>query len=1202
MSVTIFTESQKQTLDLKQHMSVTANAGSGKTTVLVNRFLEVLLNTDCRIDEIVAITFTEKAASELKRKIAETISEKLISETNNELLNKLEYAHGHLSSANISTIHAFCAQLLRQFPVEANIDFAFTILEGVDRDILLNDSVAEFIATILKDSSTDIYSELIFTLRNIGKNEVQNILLTLLKKREYVEKMIVSGGIFSDENTDVNILKLWQNNVEEIIDSVVNDTDWLKAASEILDLITTKRAENIKADIARWRIDLPKLERYSLFNNIFKNLLTKEGNLNRIVIGTNTDITGFSDYTRILRDCWYRVKDLIEKVIDVNFVTNQKTLLRLSRTIVALYKILVEIYDNKKGEMSYLDYDDLQLITRKLLENDDIRKRLADRYKYIMIDEYQDTNFLQYEIFLPLLSKLKTGNLFIVGDPKQSIFGFRNAEVEVFGRTKSDIANAVQTQTDKQSNIVLAESFRLLTNILCFVNLIFSSIMKKSNQEYEVAYDELIKGRKNPAHGKIELILSIPGETDNKSKKIKQSELIAGECKMIARRILNLYQTKYQIFDRKEISHNFQFKDTAILLRSRTHLKQLEECFNKFKIPYLISGGIGFYQTQEIYDFYNYFIFLLNNHDDVALVGLLRSPFFVVSDSELYEIANISRDNSFWSKFNTYVKTELASEYAKRAAIILNDNINYATRLPIPILVHRIFRQTGWLGTISGIDRGEQSKSNVEKLLRIAREFEGKGFSTLFDFVERLKLLISDETREGQADIEDREDAVHILTIHSAKGLEFPVVFVPFLNKIFKYDNPPFIDDKLGFGFKILEETNATKIEPLNYTLLKCHSRLKTEAEEKRIFYVACTRAKDILVLSGSRSNSVTGYLDWVLTGLGIELDTIKTGNLIIPEVLVKTLELVDNKYVTKTIKHNLEIQVYKSPEDISIETSIPKLNPEGIKIDKLLIHPLRAHVHRDFFSATQVQTYMDCPIKYFLKHQLGIPEVGTNRLNFNEEEDANDLIHGELIGSIIHNILEHHQTYEEVNIKSFIIDYLLNEVYGDFFNPYEVTEKILFTIKSFYEVEYVKKIFSYSEYKTEFTINSVFGEDFLTGTIDRLYKNEEGKWCIIDYKTGRFAKNIIEQKAQEFRSQMIFYALLVSRLFIQDEVLATILFTSYPDSPQHFLYNKNNFQEFEALVKSMISKIKSGNFERNKRICNFCGYRNYDICLSCSS
>ncbi|MDI6779496.1 MAG: UvrD-helicase domain-containing protein [Bacteroidota bacterium] len=1198
MSETIFTESQKQALNLKQHISVTANAGSGKTTVLVNRFLEALLNTDCRIEEIVAITFTEKAASELKRKIAESVIIRSKSETNSELLKKVEYVHDHLSSANISTIHAFCAQLLRQFPVEANIDFAFTILEGVDRNILQNDSVVESITKTLEDSSTGIYSELIFTLRNLGKKEIQNILSTLLEKREYVEKMIEPSGIFSTGNTDDNILKYWQRNAEEIIDSVVNNTDWLNSVSKILHSSKSKSAESIKANITQWDENLTKTEKCSLYYNIVKNLLTKEGNLNRNVIGRNTDTSEFFDDTRNIRDGWFEVKEIIETVTDKNFGTYQRTLLRFSRTLVELYKMAIEIYDNKKSEMSYLDYDDLQLLTRRLLENDDIRKRLADKYKYIMIDEYQDTNFLQYEIFLPLLSRLKTGNLFIVGDPKQSIFGFRNAEVEVFERTKYDIANAFEIKTDKQSNIVLAESFRLLTDIVCFVNLVFSSIMKKSKQEYEVEYDELIKGRKNPAHGKIELILSIPGETENEGDKKKQSELIAGECEMIARRILNLHQTKHQIFDRTEISRDFQFKDAAILIRSRTHLKQLEKCFNKFKIPYIISGGIGFYQTQEIYDFFNYFQFLLNNHDDVALVGLLRSPFFVVSDSELYEIANISLETNFWNKFITYVKTELASEYAKRAAIILNDNINYATRLPIPTLVHRIFRQTGWLGTISGIDRGDQSKSNVEKLLRIAREFEGKGFTNLFDFVERLKLLISGEMREGQANIEDGEDAVQILTIHSAKGLEFPVVFVPFLNKSFKYDAPPFIDDKLGLGFKISEETGTDKIEPLNYALLKNLSRSKTEAEEKRILYVACTRAKDMLVLSGSVNNSVTGYLDWVLTGLGIEFDTIKTGNLIIPDALVKTLELVDNKYVTKTIKHNLTIQVYKSLEDIPIESSVAKSLPERKLIGELLVEPLHAHIHRDFFSATQVQTYMNCPTKYFLKYHLGIPEPDIKRVNFYEEEDANDLIRGEITGSIIHNILERFQEFDEVQIKSFIDDYLLNEMSGDVFDSNQVTENISSTIKSFYESGYVKKIFSYPEYKTEFTVNSVFGEDFLTGTIDRLYKNEKGKCCIIDYKTGTFAKNLIEQKAQEFRSQMIFYALLVSRLFNQDEVIATILFTSYPDSPQNFLFNRQDFQEFEALLKSMISEIKCGTFERNEKMCNFCGYQSDGKCI----
>lgn len=1184
MPKTIFTESQKKAHDTKRHLSVTANAGSGKTTVLVSRFIDILLNTDTKIDEIVAITFTEKAASELKKKIADTLNRLFQSELSTDRLKRIEYITNHLPSTNVSTIHSFCSKILRQFPVEANVDYGFSVLDGVDKEILEQESIQESIGEWLNDTSEKRYDELALVLRTLGRDKLQKFIKLFLGKREQIERLLTDEGVLSAGKSDEDVLKLWNDISLEKILAIVNNSNWIDAAEKILKAGNSKKANLIFQTLNGWHTARTDDKKIGLFREIIESMLTQKEELRSDIFGRGVDTSSVSSLVSILKHAWVNSKELINVYCSESKNEHQKILLNITRVILSLYRNALKNYERKKSEKSYLDYEDLQLKTFELLKSNDVQQKLAAKFKYIMVDEYQDTNLLQYEIFRKLLFDLQSGNMFIVGDPKQSIYGFRNAEVEVFEKTKQDITNSQTSDTEikwqgetvsstpeeRKGKIVLAESFRLLGDIVNFVNMVFSKILVRRSHQFEVEYNELLKCRNNSATGKVELMLLKPSS--------EKEKFIEHECEAIARRILNLFQNKYQIFDAAENPNDFRFKDAAILLRSRTHLKELELILNKYQIPYIITGGIGFFQTQEIYDFYNYFQFLLNRHNDVALVGLLRSPFFVLSDAELFEIANHSNEADFWSKLKSFVQADNVSDYAKRAVTILNDNIIHASRLPIPLLVQRIFRQTGWLGTIAGLQRGEQSRLNVAKLLRLAREFEGKGFANLFDFVERLKTLIKGEEREGQASSESEGNAIQIMTIHSAKGLEFPVVFVPFLDKKFKYDNAPYIDSKVGIGFQANEENSyENKIDPLIYRFLKQQSHSKTEAEEKRIFYVACTRAKDMLVLSGLLSENSHTALKWVLESINL-----------------KAVEIVEGEYIVD----NLKLQIYTAAEQIEIVSGVTKVVESEKSIGDILTDSRQGQTQSNFFSATQIQSFKDCPMKYFLKYQLGMPEYEMKSVKFNEEDDANDRIYGGVVGSVVHAVLEKYQNYEEEKIRNFILQNLKSEYAVEDEKIVQVINDILLQAKNYFESDFGKTVIQLLEFKTEFTINTVFGDDYLTGTLDRLYKNEEAKWCILDYKTDNINLKNIKTKAKRYYWQMAFYSILVARFFEVGEVEAALVFTKYPDDPQIFKFGKEEINNFEEEIKLVVEKIKSNEFGRNEDMCEYCNYKKDGKCV----
>lgn len=693
---TTFTESQKKALDYQRHLSVTANAGSGKTKVLVQRYVDIVLKTDVNVSDIVAITFTEKAASELKKKIADIIEKKTTEATNRTERRRLESVRDGLASAIIGTIHSFCARLLRDFPVEAGVDANFGVLQGVDQTVMLQESITEAFDAALSDDQRK--PQLMTALRMLGRHTVEHIINSLIWKREQVQRLLPEDGSMVAPVTppltinglyaksDDEVLAFWQERIDAYIGTLVNSPDWLEDIKTVVEVAVGRLKPDVETLLKQFETTSELQRRLSLYQQIIKLALTQEPGIRIDFIGRNVDRGAVERHIISLVRHYQSVKPFLGLVSEEAHKAHA-TLLQLTRTLLALYRDVIERYDNSKAENGQLDFEDLQLRAKLLLQNPEVRQRLADRYRFIMVDEYQDTNLLQYEILRPLITEYRTGNLFVVGDDKQSIYGFRGAEVEVFDRTKTEMVDSQKENQpffwqgselgseaeERKGKLYLSESFRLLIDLVAFVNLVFEQTMGDHISDYEVEYTPLVKARRNSASGKIEMLL-LPSDSEDTSN--TQEE-------MIARRIVNLVESGHAVWKEsggEETSKPVQFGDIAILLRSRTYLTEIEQALLKYNIPYIISGGVGFYQTQEIYDFYNYFQFLLNTHDDIALVGILRSPFFGISDAELYRIVLTSQDADFWSKAQRHASEVEASARIRYAVATLQEK--YRDRQP----------------------------------------------------------------------------------------------------------------------------------------------------------------------------------------------------------------------------------------------------------------------------------------------------------------------------------------------------------------------------------------------------------------------------------------------------------------------------------------------------------------------------------------
>ena len=1144
-----FTRNQKKAHDLNRHISVTAGAGSGKTAVLVHRYLKILLEKDLPPNRVVAITFTEKAAAELKQRIVNEVNARLQAAPHN---TRLEAIKTGMLSAQISTIHAFCSQILREYPIEAGVDASFSVLQGIHQRLTLRETINSTLREIADRPDEDETREkLANLLRIFGKTRLGEYLEELINRREAVERLESNLYCY----TDSEVLEGWHDFVQsQLVESLTDRfpiEDWLRCLSSVLAVAKGKNKRTVEELTNQVQPDLELQEVAPFLREIAPFLITQGGTISKQnLLGRNVRTDAIEEEIDFL----VRAANYFRSFPD--FTDDDKLLIGVTRLLIDVYDEVQRVYQDRKRQAGQLDFDDLQIKVRDLLHAErSIREQLTERYPYIMVDEYQDTDQLQYEILKPLISNYKRGNLFIVGDQNQSIYRFRGADVRVFDQTQQDITDyqsalvedfAWERQiletgaSEKRGNLRLPENFRLLRNLIGFVNLVFESLMKGRN-EFEVKYDPLIQGRTTDSLGGVELLLS------SREAAAGESEPSADENELIVARIRHLVgtgETVWKADGAGEKPRSIQYGDIALLIRSRTRLPEIESALLEAGIPYKITGGIGFYQRQEIYDIGNYLQFLTNTDNDVALAGILRAPFFGLSDVELYEIAQQSSQELFWAKLQDYAKqTDQPSTSPIGYAVqILRNHLEICHRIPPSEFIRKIVNDTGMVGVLSVGQSGEQRWANYEKLLEIAREFERSGVTDLHDFLGRLNELIEEEEREGQATTQLTADAVEIMTIHAAKGLEFPVVILPNLGRrATRPDQQPLIDDQLGIGFNPANpDKNYTESAPGATRLMRERVTNKRVAEEQRLFYVATTRARDRLILSGTldEKGEAREWLDWLFDALEIS-EMPSESELLYPT----TIQMLSGEEET-TIPFNLPIRIIKSPNELDydeVEAPTPSPSTEfpAVHIDPLIPSSVGA-----IASVTELTTYAHCPTRFYLQHQIQVPPSEPQSEEAAEaiREDANRFLDSR-VGKTALNAGE---VYRERHIYAEIDSHIVE------------------------------------------------------GTADRLFKDSRGLWQVINYERDRIDWEKIGDPTNYYRSQIELYALLVHRLYPEQRVIPVTVYVTDPATAYSMEITREALVDIERTwleqIKAMQAALHSdaigtGGFEKNRNHCPSCPY-----------
>ncbi len=1167
------TRSQRDALNIEKHICVTAGAGSGKTTVLVERYLKILREGNVKSPrEIVAITFTEKAAAEMKERIIKELSPQETRE-GIEQNDPLQRFREEMGSAHISTVHAFCSRVLREFPFQAGVPANFNIIQGIDQKLLLQQTIKNTLKEIATDTADRHRAELTRLLQRYGgQQKLVDFFSAMVSQRDIIEHLIQK--IYDDRNTS-NIREDWKQSAQielmakiDQLMSEINIVEFIPSLNTVLKVAKGKKAEETEKlteqleSLYEQNPDSPEVQ------NVLKeiaDLITTQDDTIRTAsfLPKSINRTEIMDQIKFLEPTAKKIKDLptLEKdkrdgiETDSEDETDDDFLIGTTRDLLTLYERILTEYQNTKLSQGKLDFSDLQIKIRDLLKsNEEIRQELVSRHKYYMVDEYQDTNELQYNLVMWLTNKLKNANLFIVGDPKQSIYAFRGADVSIFEKTRNKIVENAGLA------ISLRENFRSLSTIIAFVNYFFSRLMGAgSGNKFEVPYESLTKARPTQPDGSVEFLFG------------KKDEGTADESALIARHIKNMRLNEEKVWahkNGKEGERSIAYGDIAILIRYRSHLPNIEHALLEAGIPYLTTGGIGFYQRQEIYDIWNYLNFLnkpTENH--TSLVGVLRGPAFGISDTELYEIS-AQEKTDFWEKSQKY---PVPTEHLRHAIDTLKRHIQIAPRVSVNQLILTIVNETGMIGTLQTGKQGPQRWANYQKLLEFARNFDvDEDKQALTNFIEFLNILIDEEPREGQAPMESSADAVEIMTIHAAKGKQFPVVILPCLDRKGQTDREPFIDDTLGIGFSPLDpKKDYEKIAPAIVERMKERANAKRIAEKKRVLYVGTTRAEDRLILSGTlpTKGKPQQMLEWLHRHLRIddEADELR---------LSVALEVFINNH---TMHQNCELQIPISrtladpaPTDEDSDETTP------VKLPKFRSLDLKPTEVPAAFSVAELANYARCSLRYQLENVLQIPING---------QGAADLDEAEVDAAIRYMFSRIKQRSDAENLDTLIEQ--VSENYPELTGESKTTFRT--HINNFLNSELAETVFNASETSTNQQIHANINEHIIEGRLDRLFRDETENWQVINYKTDEI------QNIDDCLPEMELYSLLLHRRYPSQPILTINFFFSEHNRCERMHFNTTQLQEIQEQWKQKISALQQGKYEKNLDHCCSCPYADPD-------
>lgn len=802
------TDEQRQAaLERDRDVVVTAGAGSGKTRTLVARYVS-LLAEGLEPRRVVAITFTRKAAREMRSRVRDALNTLVQEAQSLDEQLRWQGLASQMDSARIGTIHSICTEILQAHPAEAGIDPRFSVLdEGL---------TAALRAQVVADTLGELVDQAEFTplFATLKTDEIKSLLQFILDHR------LEAAEAFAEKRDGHQI-------VLAFLENTLHSDEFTGAIADLrgrprTDLEADGLYEMVLGVLAQWEVVETALQQGELATCV--GTLIQARKLIKLNIGKRVSLT-----KDILRDLQKAYDDFLAPVLgsDLPDTETEAHLLALMPLVSRAFERLSSNYHAALLQRQALDFDDLEAGAEKLLGNDAIRARWQAELDALLVDEFQDTNARQRTIVEGLAGA--KGHLFVVGDARQSIYRFRRADVTVF--------RAIEQRVKSEGGLPLNldRTYRAHEPLLAATGDLLKSIMGEQDdpsRPYYVPFSQLEAHRKTvPEYLQsphIELVLG------------------TGEDAPSARPVMAFALGK-RLLELKQEGQIRTWDEVALLFRAASGFSHYENAFEELGIPFVTVAGRGFYDRPEIRDVLNILSALADPGDDLAMAGLLRSPAFGMSDAALYLLRKRGDQTlPYWQALQAdfSMLNEPDQVRAQRTSDILNRLIPQVDRIPVAELLKQLVDETDYRAILAA--EGESSTGgrlwrNLDKLLADAH---ASGQVNVRDFLDYLTTLSDAGAREGEAPA-DAQGAIRLMTIHKSKGLEFPVVVLADAAKERRSTSDQ--------AYLLPETGLALKLEPapLLYRLAKYQNGLQDDAESMRILYVALTRAKEKLIISG---------------------------------------------------------------------------------------------------------------------------------------------------------------------------------------------------------------------------------------------------------------------------------------------------------------------------------------------------------------
>ena len=1169
--------------DFTQNTCVTAGAGSGKTTALVELNSRFLSNStplkDVELTEILAITFTEKAAGEIKLRIREMIS-KHLNDDDSDTLYKWINARQALLRANISTFHSFCTRVLKENPLQAGLDAEFDIVSDSSAYELMDKSAERVILDSLGDKNSEIEELLNMTGFETLKKTLINTLNTLRNSGkdtnflgQKLEDEYESAKKEYTKNTDeyLDLLSEYKN----VCDYLVEQNDKAKFLEKYLPHRERFEDKFIKPFIGDC-IDISLIETLTEVNKI----ITFSGKIKK-------------ELTDIIPPLRKAVRDLLPPMLHF-FLT-----MPLQRYMVKLISLYEKKYNVVKREHNLADFEDLLCLTRDLLKNKkNIRKKYKEQFKVVLVDEFQDTNELQREIVYLLCEKdsieadyskiedleLAKQKLFIVGDAKQSIYQFRGADVTVFKKVIEDVKKKGGRELPFQEN------FRTVKPVIAMLNPFFAQSMADSENDFDIEFKETdhllakrdISDEKEPF---IEILL-YSGKNAVKKR--------TAEADIVAEKILSLCNGT-EIYERDGQARKVSYDDIAILLRTASSQHIYTKKLREKKIPYILSGGKGFWQTQEITDITNFLYFLYGINEDLSLVSVLRSPLCLITDNSIALIAKNSKSN-----FAGYFLMEdsfsyLAQQDCERIIwfrkIVLN--LSKVKDFITPSeLIKKIISESNLIPVLLGTFNGKGKCANLNKLIQKALEFEESQNGSVYDFLNFIRKYSSEN--EAEAESEEGGNAVKIMTVHKSKGLEFPVVILPDIDERRGGNKEHNIYSSINHGIALRSRAKGELTNTYLSDLIKKEKEDKEAAEAKRLLYVALTRAKDRLITGfplefKEKTNEYTlpekGWAGELADFLGREdIINFYSKNRTNDECDVSSNnEMIQLYEKSSPFGESYKFKVkfscdYKNNLPVTEQVSHIK----DIKINYGIEPVLSTQRHLSITPVNMV-TYALCQRKYLYDSFRGRGE-GLYRISRSAPSGKPN----QAKGWAVHYILEHLDFTRDLKDLKSDIEKIKNEIIGsnslwDDDNNDDLKDSIvkkddwqwisnavynfLDTIPKRLPELFNKNNAFFKEYEIYFSLFD--NKAYINGKMDMLIETTGGKIAVIDYKYGKPDKD----KILQYERQILCYLMGLKKIYTFENLHAYLIFIEDSKSSIYEI-DTNRLLQFEKEIESDCADI----------------------------